>query len=151
MKCIYISFLLSLCLSVNALAQDSLFKKFADRDDITSVYISKSMLRLMPNVQTDGIDIGGVASKLDNIQILSCEKPEIIPQIRKELTYLNTQNGYEELMKVNDAGEHTVIYQKECAGDTKEYVLLCDEKRELTVVILKGNLSLTDIQGVIKK
>lgn len=151
MKRLYISLLFALCLFVNALAQDSFFRKFADREDITSVYISKSMLRMMPNVQADGIDIGGVASKLDNIQILSCEKPEVVPQIRKELTFLNSQNGYEELMKVNDAGEHTVIYLKEHPGEAKEYVLLCDEKRELTVVILKGNLSLMDIQGVIKK
>lgn len=151
MKRLYIFLLFVLCLFVNALAQDSFFRKFADREDITSVYISKSMLRMMPNVQTGGIDIGGVASKLDNLQILSCEKPEVIPQIRKELTFLNTRNGYEELMKVNDAGEHTVIYMKEHSGEAKEYVLLCDEKRELTVVILKGSLSLTDIQGVIRK
>lgn len=150
MKRFYILFLLALCLSVKAFSQDSFFEKFADREDVTSVYISKSMLRLMPNVQADGIDIGNIASKLNNIQILSCEKQEAIPQIRKELQYINPQNGYEELMKVNDEGEHIRIYMKEGSQEAREYVLLCDEKKELTVVILKGNLSLTDIQGIIK-
>ena len=111
------------CLFVNAFSQDDFFKKFADREDITSVYISKSMLRLMPNVQADGIDIGSVASKLDNIQILSCEKQEVVPLIRQELKYINPKNGYEELMKVNDEGEHTVIYLKETPGHSKEYIL----------------------------
>ena len=105
----------------------------------------------MPNVQADGIDIGSVASKLDNIQILSCEKQEVVPLIRQELKYINPKNGYEELMKVNDEGEHTVIYLKETLGNSKEYILLCDEKKELTVVILKGSLSLSDIQGIIKQ
>lgn len=147
----FLFILLTLCLCVDTFSQDSFFRKFADHEDITSVYISKSMLRLMPDMQTGGIDIGRVSSKLDNIQILSCEKQEVIPQIRKELTYISPQNGYEELMKVNDAGEHIVIYLKENTGEPKEYVLLCDEKKELTVVILKGNLSITDIQGIIGK
>lgn len=151
MKRFYIFIVLTLCLFVKAFSQDDFFKKFADREDITSVYISKSMLRLMPNVQADGIDIGSVASKLDNIQILSCEKQEVVPLIRQELKYINPKNGYEELMKVNDEGEHTVIYLKETPGHSKEYILLCDEKKELTVVILKGSLSLSDIQGIIKQ
>lgn len=151
MKRFYIFVVLTLCLFVNAFSQDDFFKKFADREDITSVYISKSMLRLMPNVQADGIDVGSVASKLDNIQILSCEKQEVVPLIRQELKYISPKNGYEELMKVNDEGEHTVIYLKETPGHSKEYILLCDEKKELTVVILKGSLSLSDIQGIIKQ
>ena len=36
------------------------------------------MLSLMPDMKTEGVNIGEVASKLDNIQILSCEKPDKI-------------------------------------------------------------------------
>ena len=42
-----ITLLLSLC-SLFTYAQDSFFDKFADMDGVTSVYISKAMLSLMP-------------------------------------------------------------------------------------------------------
>ena len=60
-----ITLLLSLC-SLFTYAQDSFFDKFADMDGVTSVYISKAMLCLMPDMKTEGVNIGEVASKLDH-------------------------------------------------------------------------------------
>ena len=82
-----ITLLLSLC-SLFTYAQDSFFDKFADMDGVTSVYISKAMLSLMPDMKTEGVNIGEVASKLDNIQILSCEKPDIIAKLKKETAFI---------------------------------------------------------------
>ena len=59
----------------------------------------------MPNMKTEGVNIGEVASKLDNIQILSCEKPDIIAKLKKETAFISPKNGYEELMRINDEGE----------------------------------------------
>ena len=77
-----ITLLLSLC-SLFTYAQDSFFDKFADMEGVTSVYISKAMLSLMPNMKTEGVNIGEVASKLDKIQILSCEKTRHYRQAEK--------------------------------------------------------------------
>lgn len=96
-----ITLLLSLC-SLFTYAQDSFFDKFADMDGVTSVYISKAMLSLMPDMKTEGVNIGEVASKLDNIQILSCEKTDIIAKLKKETAFISPKNGYEELMRIND-------------------------------------------------
>lgn len=84
MKRIYIiTLLLSLC-SLVSYAQNSFFDKFADMDGVTSVYISKAMLSMMPNMKAEGINIGEVAGKLDHIQILTCEKAAPIPRIKKK-------------------------------------------------------------------
>lgn len=48
-----ITLLLSLC-SLFTYAQDSFFDKFADMDGVTSVYISKAMLSLMPDMKRKG-------------------------------------------------------------------------------------------------
>ena len=47
------------------------------------------MLSMMPNMKTEGVNIGEVASKLDNIQILSCEKPDIIAKLKKETAFIS--------------------------------------------------------------
>lgn len=145
-----ITLLLSLC-SLFTYAQDSFFDKFADMDGVTSVYISKAMLSMMPDMQTEGVNIGGVASKLDNIQILSCEKPDIIAKLKKETEFINPKNGYEELMRINDEGEKTTIYLKHDKSGKKEFVLLNNEKSEFTIIVITGNLTLQEIQGIINK
>lgn len=145
-----ITLLLSLC-SLMSYAQGSFFDKFADMDGVTSVYISKAMLSMMPNMKTEGINIGEVAGKLDNIQILTCEKADLIPKIKKEIEYINPKNGYEELMRVNDGGDKTTIYLKKDKSGKKEFVLLSGEKKEFTIVVITGDLSLQEIQGIINK
>lgn len=145
-----IALLLSLC-SITSFAQDSFFDKFADMEGVTSVYISKAMLSMMPDMKAEGVNIGEIAGKLDYIQILTCEKPTLIPKIKKELEYINPKNGYEELMRVNDTGEKTTIYLKTSKNGKKEFVLLTSEKSKLTVVVIGGNLSLKEIQGTINK
>lgn len=145
-----ITLLLSVC-SLWAYAQDSYFEKFADMDGVTSVYITKAMFNLMPTMKTEGVNIGSIASKLDNIQILTCEKPDIIAKLKKELAFINPKNGYEELMRIKEQGEKTTIYLKQSKNQKKEFVLVNSEEKDFTIIVITGDLSLKEIQGVVKK
>lgn len=151
MKRTYIITLLFCLCSLVTYAQDSFFDKFADMDEVTSVYISKSMLSLMPDMKAEGVNIGGVASKLDNIQILSCENPAVIAKLKKELQYISPKNGYEELMRVNSEGEKTTIYLKQKKNEKKEFVLINSEEDEFTVIVIAGDLSLEEMKGIVNK
>lgn len=153
MKRINILVILATVFNLFAQAQQSFFDKYAEMEGITSVYISKNMLSLLPNVNStvNGIHIGNIASRLDNIQILSSDESTIISKLRKETADINTQNGYEELMRVRENGEKTTIYLKDKKGKKKEFVLLVDEKDELTIISIVGDLTLQEIQGMIQK
>lgn len=145
-----ITLLLALC-SVYTYAQEHFFDKFAEMEGVASVYISKTMLSLMPDVQAEGINIGEIASKLDCIRILSCDKPEIIERLKKETAFINPKNGYEELMRINDKGEKTTIYLKQNKSGIKEVVLLNNEKEDFQLVSITGTLTLKEIQQLVKK
>lgn len=153
MKRINILVILATVFSLFAQAQQSFFDKYAEMEGVTSVYISKNMLSLLPNVNStvNGIHIGNIASRLDNIQILSSDESAIISKLRKETADINTQNGYEELMRVRENGEKTTIYFKDKKGKKKEFVLLVDKKDELTIISIVGDLTLQEIQGMIQK
>ena len=122
MKRIYILTILATVFSLFAQAQQSFFDKYAEMEGVTSVYISKSMLSLLPNVNStvNGIHIGNIASRLDNIQILSCEEADVAQKLRKETSHINPENGYEELMRVRENGEKTTIYFKDKKRKKKE-------------------------------
>ena len=153
MKRIYILTILATVFSLFAQAQQSFFDKYAEMEGVTSVYISKSMLSLLPNVNStvNGIHIGNIASRLDNIQILSCEEADVAQKLRKETSHINPENGYEELMRVRENGEKTTIYFKDKKRKKKEFVLLVDEKDEFTIISIMGDLTLQEIQGMIQK
>lgn len=147
-----IALLMTLC-SVFSYGQQSFFDKYAEMDGVTSVYITKSMLGLFPKGQTNvnGVNIGSIAGRLDNIQILSSDKPDIIDKLRKETAGINTKNGYEELMRIREDGEKTTIYFRDKKDEKKEFVLVTDEKDELTIISIVGDLTLQEIQGIINK
>ena len=84
-------------------------------------------------------------------QILSCEKPDIIAKLKKETAFISPKNGYEELMRINDEGEKTIIYLKRNKNKEKEFVLMSQEKNEFTIIAITGNLTLQEIQGIINK
>ena len=96
MKRINILVILATVFSLFAQAQQSFFDKYAEMEGVTSVYISKNMLSLLPNVNStvNGIHIGNIASRLDNIQILSSDESAIISKLRKETADINTQNKF---------------------------------------------------------
>ena len=140
----------TLC-SVCSYGQQSFFDKYAEMDGVTSVYITKSMLSLFPKGQANvnGVNIGNIASRLDNIQILSTDEQPIVDKLRKETSHINTRNGYEELMRVREDGEKTTIYFKDSKKDKKEFVLLQDAKNEFTIISIVGDLTLQEIQGIV--
>ena len=142
--------LLMICCSVFCYGQQSYFDKYADLDGVTSVYITKSMLSLFPKgkANVNGINIGDIASRLDNIQILSADEKSIIDQLRKETSSINTKNGYEELLRIREDGTKTTIYFNE-KKKKKEFVLLVDDKDEFTIISIVGDLTLQEIQGII--
>ena len=149
-RTLIIAIMATLC-SVCSYGQQSFFDKYAEMDGVTSVYITKSMLSLFPKGQTNvnGINIGDIASRLDNIQILSTDEQPIVDKLRKETSHINTRNGYEELMRVREDGEKTTIYFKDGKKDKKEFVLLVDEKDEFTIISIVGDLTLQEIQGIV--
>lgn len=131
-RTLIIAIMATLC-SVCSYGQQSFFDKYAEMDGVTSVYITKSMLSLFPKGQTNvnGVNIGNIGDRLNNIQILSTDEQPIVDKLRKETSDINTRNGYEELMRVREDGEKTTIYFKDSKKDKKEFVLLQDAKMSL--------------------
>ena len=153
MKRIYIFSLLLTLSTLFCQAQQSFFDKYAEMDGVSSVYITKSMLKMFPSMsgKINGVDVGNLASKLENIQILSADDSNIIEQLRKDTKHINSKNGYEELIRVRDDGDKTTIYFKEKKKNS-EFILITDEGNEFTIVsIIGGDLTLKDIQEMTTK
>ena len=103
---------------------------------------------MMKNIDSGNINLANVAGKINSMQILTCENKSVADELRKETAHIKPENGYEELIRVREEGERVTIYVKEGSKEN-EYVLLIDEQDEFTIILLNGQLTLEEIQGVI--
>ena len=149
-RSIYIVFLSLLLMTVvqNARAQDALFDKYEDTNGVTTVFISKTMLGMIPNVKAGNHDISKVAGKLDQLRILTCEKASLIPRILDDAKKTYKSEGYEAIMRMNDDGGKMTIYQRSLKGGKNEFVLLQEDSSELNIINVKGAITLKDIQMI---
>lgn len=144
---ITIALFLSIPTAIQAKTFD--FDKMAEMEGVTSVHISKAMFKLLSGmgIKTDGIDLQSVMPKLESLQIITCEKPEIIPLLKKEAEVFSTKEGYEELMRVKEDDSHTIILQKQHEDKPNEYVLVNIEgNEEFNLILMKGTLTLEELQ-----
>lgn len=144
-RLIILLFVLPICLLSSA--QEELFKRYENTKGVETVYISKSLLSMMPNMEMDNVKVGKVAGKIDRIQVLTCEKAALVDDISSYALSIYKRDGYEEMMRTNESGEKNYIYQKR-RGKKNEFVILNIEKNEINIVNLLGTMTMKDIKGI---
>ena len=132
------------CLS----AQEAIFEKYEDTNGVTTIYISKTMLGMIPNVKAGKHDIGKIALKLDYLRILTCEKAALITSLVEDAKKAYRSGGYEVIMKMNDGDEKVTIYQRSMKDGKNDFSLLTEEKDEATIINVKGSITLKDIKDL---
>lgn len=130
-------------------AQDNLFEKYADMDNVTSVFISKKMFDLMPDIESGGLDLVNLKGKINNLQIVTSDKREVREQMRKEFSTLISKS-HEELMRVKDDDTRASFYIIQQGDLINEMVMLADTDSDYVVIRLTGRFTLQDIQDVAK-
>ncbi|MBP3519499.1 MAG: DUF4252 domain-containing protein [Parabacteroides sp.] len=130
-------------------AQDNLFEKYADMDNVTSVFISKKMFDLMPDIESGGLDLVNLKGKINNLQIVTSDKREVRDQMRKEFSTLISKS-HEELMRVKDDDTRASFYITQQGDLINEMIMLADTDSDYVVIRLTGRFTLQDIQDVAK-
>ena len=134
--------ILFLCCTSLCFAQDKLFEKYADMDNVTSVFISKKMFDMIPNVESGGLN-------LMNLQIVTSDKQEVRDQMRKEFSSLISKS-HEELMRVKDNDTRASFYIVQNGDLINEMIMLADTDSDYVVIRITGKFTLQDIQDVAK-
>lgn len=132
-------------------AQNSMFDKLSNHKDISTVFISKSLLSMMPNKGADmmgGADIKNLAGKLEQLEIYNSESKEASKLIRTEVEAMVKAKTYETLMSVKDKGDNVTFYAHKEKDRFKDLIMFVNEPNECTIIRIVGNFTAEDIQGV---
>ena len=142
--------LFAFILSVSAFAQKEFIDKLGNIDGVTSVYVSKTMLKLLPQLDVKELDLKKISQKMDGVQILTADNLNAVKKLKTSaLSYLQ-KNKYEQLIEVKDGKENTTIFMKQKNKDYSSFVLLSADGNQsaFTLIALSGSLTLEDIQSI---
>ena len=142
-------FLIIFCLSFASMgfAQNKIFEKYADMDNVTSVYISKAMFQMMPAIENVGVNLMNLKGKIESLQLVTTEKQDLASQMKREFSQLVTSR-HEELIRIRDGNTRVTFYSDMNGGQIRELLLLVEEENEFTAILLTGNFTLKDLQEI---
>ena len=140
--------ILLLCCVNICFAQNKLFDKYADMDDVTSVYISKKMFQMMPVMETAGLNLANLKGKIESLQILTTQKADLRERMRGEFKALIGKD-HEELMRVKDGKTKANFYVKHQGELLQELIMIADmDDGSFSVMQLLGRFTLQDVQEI---
>lgn len=149
MKTKNILLLLFLCCTSLCFAQNKLFDKYSEMDNVTSIYISKAMFQMMPSFETNGLNLMNLKGKIEGLQVLSTDNNNIKEKMRTDFKGLIGKD-HEELMRMKDGKTRATFYVKQKGDQISELIMLADTDSSFNVIQLAGKFTLQDIQEITK-
>lgn len=150
MKTKNILLILFICCTSICFSQNKLFDKYSEMDNVTSVYISKAMFNMIPNFETNGMNLMNLKGKIEGLQVLTTENNSIKAEMRNEFKELIGKD-HEELMRVKDGKTRATFYLKKKGELISELIMLADTDSSFNVIQLVGNFTLQEIQEITKE
>ena len=145
-------------LTANICAQDSkgIYNKYSDNDEVSAVYISAAMFKLMgkvPNmdVGNGSMNIGSIIKNLDCMYILDCDDPDVSANIKSDVNKHISKYKFELLMEIKDRGEVVRIYTSGNEKTVTQFVMTAAEADAYTLICLDGTMSRADLEKMIAK
>lgn len=152
----FIILIAALLLTVSAAAQNgrSIYQKYSDEENVSAVYISPAMFRLIgkiPDVemQDGSVNFGPIIKSLSGLYILNIPKSDAAAQLADEVNHFVTKGHYELLMEAKDNGEVMRMYT---VGDDKivnSLVMLSRDGSETSFICLDGTMPREQLEALI--
>jgi len=145
---------LALALTASGLfAQKNPFEKFTDMEGVTSVYISKNMMSLMPKdskIDFGNVDVSNFINKLSSILILTSENKPVAKEMVSLANRRIQEDQYELLMRIkSDESERVNFYMKGKPENISEMLMIVeDDDGESVIMQFLGDFTLDDARQI---
>lgn len=147
-------------LTAGAWAQDGkgIYNKYSDNENVSAVYISSSMFKLMgnkvPNMELgegSSMNLGSIIKNLNSMYLLDCEDPDLCKEIKSDVNKFINKYDFEMLMEIKDKGEVVRIYTTGNERTVTQFIMTAAEYEAFTFICLDGTMSRADLEKAIAK
>lgn len=150
--------IIALVVISNTIFAQSVFDKFDNQDDITTVIVNKKMFSMLSKVDANtkqSQQFIELIKKLDNLKVFvtsSDKKSDDMKAVADK--YIKTA-GLDELMRINEKGKNVKIFVKSGAteSEVKELLMFIEGsgKEESVLMSLTGSFSLEELSALTDK
>lgn len=154
----FIILIAALLLTVSAAAQNgrSIYQKYSDEENVSAVYISPAMFRLIgkiPEVDTgDGeVNFSSIIRSLSGMYIINSENEKINGNLRAEAERFINSGKYEMLMEAKDSGQTVRMYTVGNEKTVEGFVMLAAEAASVTFICLDGRMPRDEFEQLMAK
>ena len=153
--------LLFLCIYPTIFAQ-SLFDKYEDMDNVTSVVVNQKMFKMLAemNIQTDDQEADAFLNQvktLENLTVYTTEDPEVSKAISKDVNNYIKNSKLEELIRIKEADRNIKFCVRSGQDDyhVSELLMLVNGEDklpgEMVLLSLIGDIDLRMVSELTKK
>ena len=145
----------------------SLFDKYEDLDNVTSVIVNKSMFNLLSKIEVEvddpeAKDFMDIAQSVNSLKVFTTEDKAVGADMMASVNKYLKSASLEELMRIKDKDANVKFYIKSGKDDDHVSELLMfitgiddvnvnDRKIETVLVSLTGNIDLRKINSLTKR
>ena len=145
-------------LTANAWSQDGkgIYNKYSDNEEVSAVYISSSMFKLIGrvpdmNVGDGSMNLGPLIKSLNCMYLIDCDDPDVSGEIKSDVNKFINKYKFDMLMEVKDRGETVRIYTTGNEKTVTQFILTASEESAFTFICLDGTMSREELEKVIAK
>lgn len=132
----------------------SIYRKYSGDENVSAVYISPAMFRLIgrvPDIEVEGsnVNLSSIIRSLSGLYIIDSENPKTNKSLEKEVNKFLDSGKYELLMEAKENGELTRMYT---VGNDKyitSFVMVSCEEEETTFICLDGKMKREDLENLL--
>lgn len=145
----------ALLLTVTAFAQNgkSIYQKYSEAENVSAVYISPAMFRLIgkiPNIEVDenSVNLSPLIRSLSGMYIINSENRSINASLRSDVERFIKTGSYELLMEAKNDGEVVRMYTMGTEKTVTGFVMLAVDGEEVTFISLDGQMPRDEVERV---
>ena len=136
----------------NTFFAQSVFDKFDNQDDITTIIVNKKMFSLMSKIDVkdkEGEQFLALVKKLDNLKVFMTTSDKKSDEMKLTADKFVKSEGLEELMRINEKGKNVKIFVKSGNKESqiKELMMFIEGtgKEQSVLMSLTGNFDLDEL------
>ena len=140
--------------AASAQSGKSIYQKYSDAEDVSAVYISPDMFRLIgkiPDLEVGDshVNLAPIIRSLSGLYIINSENGRINDKLVGEVRHFISNGRYELLMEAKDAGEVVRMYTVGTEKIVNSFVMLASDGPETTFICLDGQMDREELEGIL--
>lgn len=134
----------------------SIYNKYSDSEEVSAVYISSTMFRMMgriPNMNMGNgqVNLGSIINDLDAMYVLDCDEGKTCAELKEDVNKYIKKYEFELLMEIKDKGEVVKMYTAGNEKTVTHFIMTAAEKEAFTFICLDGTMSRAELEKLIAK